>query len=106
MTDMCDMDSGWVPVTPGGTVCTWIAAETEDEAWKLLMANAIHMPYPNKAAFIARGYEVCEFTDPQERECPLCGEMFDKDFGDLLRKDNATLICSACGTKEAMEGLL
>lgn len=48
----------WVPITPGGTVCSWLAADTEDQAWENLLKDAAHMPYKDKAGFIARGYEV------------------------------------------------
>ena len=49
----------YIPVTPGGTVCAWLMRDTEDEAWEALMIEAAHMPYPDKQAFIDRGYEVC-----------------------------------------------
>lgn len=52
--------STWIPVTPGGTVCMWLESDTEDEAWAALMEDAGHMPYPNKEAFIERGYTVEE----------------------------------------------
>lgn len=48
----------WVPVTPGGTVCDWLMAKTEDEAWANLLRDAAHMPYKTKENFIARGYTV------------------------------------------------
>ena len=53
----------FVPVTPGGSVCAHLEADTEDEAWELLMEDAAHMPYPDKAAFIERGYTVEEYED-------------------------------------------
>ena len=48
----------YYPVTPGGTVCTWLESSTEDEAWDKLMVDAAHMPYEDKQAFITRGYTV------------------------------------------------
>lgn len=35
--------------------------------------------------------------------CPLCGATFEEEMGALSRKDNDTLICSTCGTEEAMQ---
>ena len=51
----------FVPVTPGGTVCTWLESPTEAEAWEKLMRDAAHMPYPDQEAFEARGYTVEEY---------------------------------------------
>ena len=53
----------YIPVTPGGTVCTDLESDTEDEAWQKLMIAASHMPYKGKQGFIDRGYEVLEATD-------------------------------------------
>jgi hypothetical protein len=50
----------FMPITPGGTVCTWLESDTEDEAWEKLLVDASHMPYDGKQGFIERGYEVCE----------------------------------------------
>ncbi len=36
---------------------------TEDEAWAALMKDAAHMPYPDKQAFIDRGYTVEQFEE-------------------------------------------
>jgi DNA-directed RNA polymerase specialized sigma24 family protein len=35
-----------------------LESDTEDQAWEALMQAAAHMPYPDKAAFIQRGYHV------------------------------------------------
>lgn len=35
--------------------------------------------------------------------CPLCGATFDEGMGSLSRKDNDTLICTDCGTRESLE---
>jgi transcription elongation factor Elf1 len=35
--------------------------------------------------------------------CPRCGKEFLKYLAALCRVDNKTLICSECGTQEAME---
>ena len=57
----------FVPITPGGSPVIWgaggrrgklNAAQTEPQAWANLLEDAAHMPYPNKAAFIKRGYTV------------------------------------------------
>ncbi len=48
----------FIPVTPAGTVCFWLEADTKDKAWENLMKDASHMPYKDKAAFIKRGYTV------------------------------------------------
>jgi len=48
----------FVPVTPAGSVCAHLESDTEEEAWTALMKDAAHMPYPDKAAFINRGYTV------------------------------------------------
>lgn len=50
----------FIPVTPGGSICADLESDTEDEAWTALMKAAAHMPYPNKQAFIDRGYTVEE----------------------------------------------
>lgn len=55
--------STWIPVTPGGSVLIHLEAKTEEKAWKKLMKEAAHMPYPNKQAFIDRGYTVEEAID-------------------------------------------
>lgn len=36
------------------------------------------------------------------RECPLCHVKFAESCGALSRSDNKTLICPACGMREAM----
>ena len=48
----------WFPVTPGGTVVTWLGADTEAQAWDKLLEDAAHMPYKGKEAFKARGYSM------------------------------------------------
>lgn len=50
--------ANYIPVTPGGTLCTWLASKTEDGAWKNLLEDAKHMPYGTKENFIKRGYTV------------------------------------------------
>lgn len=35
--------------------------------------------------------------------CPRCGQPY-ADYPALSRKDNETLICPDCGTREALEG--
>jgi hypothetical protein len=59
-----DLKAGyWVPVTPGGTVCTWLCAPTEQEAIDNLLHEASHMPYdgwdkPGCYGFKERGYTI------------------------------------------------
>lgn len=48
----------YVPMTPGGTLCMWLAAKTEDKAWEKLLEDAAHMPYKGKEGFKQRGYKV------------------------------------------------
>ena len=50
--------TGYVPITPGGTFCFWLASKTEDEAWENLLRDAAHMPYRSKRSFMRRGYTV------------------------------------------------
>lgn len=40
----------------------------------------------------------------QERSCPLCGRLY-SSVPALSRKDNKTLICPDCGTREALESI-
>jgi hypothetical protein len=54
MTDL----TMYVAVTPGGTVCDWLEASTEAQAWENLFIDASHMPYKNKQEFVDRGYVV------------------------------------------------
>lgn len=35
-------------------------------------------------------------------ECPTCNKKFKRDFGALSRVDNNVLLCSTCGTQEAL----
>lgn len=51
----------WVPITPGGTPCTWLASSTEAEAWQALLKDAAGMPYNGIAGFKQRGYTVEEW---------------------------------------------
>ena len=38
------------------------------------------------------------------RTCPICGKEY-KEHPALSRKDNTTLICPDCGTREALESI-
>lgn len=60
-------DGAYVPFTPGGTMCIWLASSTEQQAWDRLLKDAAHMPYNGKAGFIQRGYTV-EFIPGVEPE--------------------------------------
>lgn len=53
----------WFPVTPAGTVVTWLSADTPDEAWAKLLEDASHMPYKGRAGFQQRGYRVMKFSE-------------------------------------------
>lgn len=55
------MATQFVPVTPGGTACVWLASPTEEEAWAKLLKDAAHMPYKTVEGFKARGYTVEEW---------------------------------------------
>jgi len=66
--DMNDMQYGYVPITPGGTIITHLARDTEEQAWNALIKEAAHMPYKTKENFIKRGYEVCMFEDSTEED--------------------------------------
>lgn len=48
----------FIPCTPAGTPCDWLASRTEEEAWAKLLKDAAHMPYKTKENFIKRGYTV------------------------------------------------
>lgn len=55
----------YIPVTPAGTICILLEKNTEDEAWAALLKDAAHMPYPDKQAFIDRGYTVMAFIEEE-----------------------------------------
>lgn len=38
-----------------------------------------------------------------DETCVLCGATFEEGMGSLSRRDNETIICSNCGTAEALE---
>lgn len=52
----------YYPITPGGTIVTWLASTSEEEAWTKLLKDAAHMPYNGKEGFYQRGYRV-EFIE-------------------------------------------
>ena len=43
-----------------------LESPTEDEAWTALLKAAAHMPYPDKQAFIDRGYTVEECREVEK----------------------------------------
>lgn len=45
----------FVPYTPGGAACDWLASDTEEKAWKKLLKDAAHMPYKGVEGFKKRG---------------------------------------------------
>ena len=55
----------WVPRTPAGTVCRWLASKTEAQAWKKLLGDAAHMPYRGIEGLKKRGYTVDFWEDVQ-----------------------------------------
>jgi hypothetical protein len=48
----------YVPVTPAGTPCTWLASKTEKQAIERLLEDAAHMPYTSWEEFQKRGYTI------------------------------------------------
>lgn len=58
---MKKFEDRFVPVTPSGTPCFPLFAETEEKAWENLLKAAAHMPYKTKENFIKRGYAVFMF---------------------------------------------
>ena len=40
----------------------------------------------------------------KQRTCPMCGRAYTEEPA-LSRKDNKTLICSDCGTRQALESM-
>jgi hypothetical protein len=60
----------YVPITPGGSVCMWLVADTEEEAIANLLKDAAHMPYDGwdsktGMGFKQRGYEIVKLEDPE-----------------------------------------
>lgn len=53
----------FVPFTPAGSMLAHLEADSEEQAWDNLMEDAAHMPYPDKDAFINRGYEVLDMGE-------------------------------------------
>lgn len=75
-TDLWDTEDGlFVPVTPGETILTNLAAKTEEEAIANLLKDASHMPYHGWSCtdkgcvggFKERGYEIWK-VKPSETE--------------------------------------
>lgn len=48
------------PVTPAGTVITWLKSTTREEAIAKLLKDAAHMPYKTWENFEKRGYTIRE----------------------------------------------
>jgi len=61
--DAMSQNTQFIPITPAGTPCIWLASRTEQEAWEKLLIHASHMPYDGKQGFKERGYTVEEFTE-------------------------------------------
>lgn len=53
----------YIPVIPGGMLCTWLAADTEEEAWANLLRDP-EMPYKGKAEAQERGCKIFEAQLP------------------------------------------
>lgn len=52
--------TAYIPCTPGGTICTWLAADTEADAWSNLiedMGGGVAAPEIIEG-LVERGYEV------------------------------------------------
>lgn len=58
----------YVPVTPAGTPCLWLASRTEQEAIKRLLIDASHMPYRTWENFQRRGYTIEQMPVPPAEE--------------------------------------
>ena len=56
----------YIPITPAGSICMDLESPTEDEAWAALLKAAAHIPYPDKQAFIDRGYTVEECQEAEK----------------------------------------
>lgn len=54
---------GYVPITPGGTPCTWLISRTKKQAIKKLLKDASHMPYKTWENFQKRGYTIAYWED-------------------------------------------
>lgn len=52
------MSNVYIPVTPAGSVLSWLSSATEDRAWAKLLKDAAHMPYNGIEEFKQRGYEI------------------------------------------------
>lgn len=48
----------YVPVTPTGRACHWLAANSEHEAWSALMKDVVHKPYKTQDECIKGGYRI------------------------------------------------
>ena len=46
----------YIPHTPAGSACVWLAADTEERAIENLLVDAAHMPYKTWENFKKRGY--------------------------------------------------
>lgn len=56
----------YIPITPMNTRLLWLAADTEEEAWKNLEGSGGRLPYPpTKEQFIERGYTVELLTEKE-----------------------------------------
>lgn len=51
----------FVPITPAGSPCIWLASDTEEDAWKALLKDASRMPYKDKEGFEEVGYTVARW---------------------------------------------
>ena len=64
----------YVPITPAGTPCTWLAASTERQAIENLLEDAKHMPYGTWAGFVQRGYTIADTKQwTKYSACGKCG---------------------------------
>ena len=59
--------------------------------------------YADFAVAYKNSMEVCE-NEIQLRKCPKCGKIFG-ERGAVSRVDNVTIVCSDCGTREALESI-
>lgn len=119
--DFCDMKDIDAPNTPDFEANPYDALQKENEE------NELRVEEDNLeeiAKLVKEGFEegmldredgariswkimINIFNDNEEetKPCPICGEPFIEAEGALSRKDNKTMICSDCGTAEALKSI-
>lgn len=88
--DICDMTREVILET-GGSVQKAELFEEENAKELLAQGKVLYTPM-----LLLRGVI-------GTKVCPFCGATFEEGMGALSRKDNETVLCSDCGTEEALE---